>query len=124
MQYVKYIKSWLYMSLGIVVVQSLSHVRLFVTPWTIACQAPLSVEFSRQEYWSRLPFPSLGYRPTSGIEHTSAALAGGFFTTEPSLDIAKYKNNYIPMSQMSLGFNLHSAPGKINLTERPHKHSF
>ena len=91
---------------------------------TIAHQDTLSMGFPRQEYWSRLPFPSLGYRPNSGIEHTSAALAGGFFTTEPSLDIAKYKNNYIPMSQMSLGFNLHSAPGKINLTERPHKHSF
>ena len=37
----------------------LSHVQLFVTPWTVACQAPLSVGFSRQEYWSGLPFPSL-----------------------------------------------------------------
>ena len=41
-------------------VQSLSHVQLFATPWTIACQAPLSMEFSRQEYWSGLPFPTLG----------------------------------------------------------------
>ena len=39
-------------------VKSLSHVRLFVTPWTVAHQAPLSMEFSRQEYWSVLPFPS------------------------------------------------------------------
>ena len=38
----------------------LSHVWLFVTPWTVACQAPLSMEFSRQEYWSRLPFPTPG----------------------------------------------------------------
>ena len=38
--------------------QSLSHVRLFETPWTVAHQAPLSMEFSRQEYWSGLPFPS------------------------------------------------------------------
>ena len=38
--------------------QSLSHVQLFVTPWTVACQAPLSMEFSRQEYWNGLPFPS------------------------------------------------------------------
>ena len=37
-----------------------SHVQLFVTPWTVVCQAPLSMEFSRQEYWSGLPFPSLG----------------------------------------------------------------
>ena len=36
----------------------LSHVRLLVTPWTVACQAPLSMEFSRQEHWSGLPFPS------------------------------------------------------------------
>ena len=40
------------------VVKSLSHVRLFVTPWTVAHQAPPSMEFSRQEYWSGLPFPS------------------------------------------------------------------
>ena len=40
--------------------QSLSHVRLFVTPWTVAHQAPLSMEFSTQEYWSGLPFPSQG----------------------------------------------------------------
>ena len=39
-------------------VNSLSHVRLFATPWTVAYQAPLSMEFSRQEYWSGLPFPS------------------------------------------------------------------
>ena len=45
-----------------VVVQLLSHGRLFATPWTAACQAPLSVGFSRQEYWSGLPFP-----PPSGV---------------------------------------------------------
>ena len=38
--------------------QSLSHVRLFAAPWTVACQAPLSMGFSRQEYWNRLPFSS------------------------------------------------------------------
>ena len=43
-----------------VCVQSLSHVQLFVTPWTLACQAPLSMGFPRQEYWSGLPFPSPG----------------------------------------------------------------
>ena len=46
-------------------VRSLSRVRLFATPWTVA-QAPLSVEFSRQEYWSGLPFPSPGDLPTQG----------------------------------------------------------
>ena len=49
-------------------VKSLSHVRLFVTPWTAAHQVPPSMGFSRQEYWSGLPFPS------PGIEHGSPAL--------------------------------------------------
>ena len=64
--------------------QSLSYVRLFVTPWTVAHQAPLSMGFSRQEYWSGLPFPPPGDLPDSGIEPTSPvspALAGRFFTT-------------------------------------------
>ena len=47
-------------------VKSLSRVRLFATPWTVAYQAPLSMEFSRQEYWSGLPFPSPGIFPTQG----------------------------------------------------------
>ena len=46
-------------------------------------QAPLSMEFSRQEYWSGLPLPTPGDLPDPGIEHTSPALAGGFFTTAP-----------------------------------------
>ena len=52
------------------------------TPWTVACQAPMSMAFSRKEYWSGLPFPSPGDHPDPGIEPTSPALAGGFFTTE------------------------------------------
>ena len=62
-------------------IQSLSRVRTFVTPWTVACQAPLSVGFSRQEYWSGLPFPSPGDLPNPGMESGSPALAGGFFAT-------------------------------------------
>ena len=57
-----------------------------VTPWTLPHQAPLSMEFSRQEYWSGLLLPSPGDFPYPGIEPsspTSPALAGGFFTTEP-----------------------------------------
>ena len=57
---------------------------LFVTLWTVACQAPLSMGFSRQEYWSELPCPSPGDLPDPGITSvslTSPALAGGFFTT-------------------------------------------
>ena len=55
-----------------------------MTLWTIARQAPLSMGFSRQEYWSRLPFPPPGDLPDPGIEPVSLmspALAGGFFTT-------------------------------------------
>ena len=59
----------------------LSHVQLFVTPWTVACQAPLSMGFSRQEYWSGLPFPSPGDLPNPGIKPESPALAGEFFAT-------------------------------------------
>ena len=55
----------------------------FVTPWTAALQAPLSMEFTRQEYWSGLPFPSPGNLPDPGIEPVSPALAGRFFTAEP-----------------------------------------
>jgi len=54
----------------------------FVTPWTLAHQAPLSMEFSRQEYWSELPFPSPGDLPDPGIKLASPALIGRFFTTE------------------------------------------
>ena len=64
----------------------LSCVRLFVTLWTVAHQAPLSMGFPRQEYWSRLPFPPPGDLPDPGIEPASAmspALAGRSFTTEP-----------------------------------------
>ena len=51
------------------------------TPWSVACQAPLSVGFPRQEYLSRLLFLSPGDLPDPGIELGSPALAGGFFTT-------------------------------------------
>ena len=62
----------------------LSHVQLFATPGTVAAQAPLSMGFSRQEFWSGLPFPSPGDLPNSGIEPASPAFAGEFFTAEPS----------------------------------------
>ena len=51
------------------------------TPWTVAYQAPLSLGFYRQKYWSRLPFPSPEDLPDPGIKPVSPALAGGFFTT-------------------------------------------
>ena len=55
----------------------------FVTLWTVAHQASLSIAFPRQELWSGLPFPSLGDLSHPGIEPTSLALTGRFFTTEP-----------------------------------------
>ena len=58
------------------VCMSLSHIWLFVTPWTVALQTPLSMEFSRQEHWRELPFPSPGDLPDPGIEPPSLALPG------------------------------------------------
>ena len=64
--------------------QSLSLVELFVTPWTVAHQAPPSMGFSMQEYWNGLPFPSPGDLPNPEIEPASPELlAGDFFTFEP-----------------------------------------
>ena len=64
-------------------VKSLSHVRLFATPWTVACQAPLSMEFSRQEYWSGLPIPSPEDLPDPGIEPRSPSLQADAIPSEP-----------------------------------------
>ena len=64
-------------------VKSLSRVQLFVTPRTVAHQAPPSMGFSRQEYWSRLPFPSPGDLPKPGIEPGSPALPANALTSEP-----------------------------------------
>ena len=64
------------------VLSHFSPVQLFATPWTVAHQASLSMGFSRQDYWSGLPFPPSGDLPGPGIEPMSLALADGFFTTE------------------------------------------
>ena len=64
-------------------VNSFSRVWLFVTPWTVACQAPPPMGFSRQEYWSGLPFPSPGDLPDPGIEPTSPTLQVDALTSEP-----------------------------------------
>ena len=61
----------------------LSHIQLFVTPWTVAHEAPLSMGFFSQEYQNKLPFPAPGYLSNPGIEPASPALAGRFFTTVP-----------------------------------------
>ena len=89
-----------YYKINCVCAQFLSHVSLFVTPWTVTCQALPSVEISRQEYWSGFPFPSPGDLPDPRIEPTSLtsiALAGKFFTTsatwEANEDPAQTKMN-------------------------------
>ena len=64
-------------------VKSFSRVRLFVTLWTVAHQAPSSMGFSRQEYWSGLPFPSPGDLPDPGIKPRSPALQADALTSEP-----------------------------------------
>ena len=76
----------------------LSHVRFFVTPWSIAHQAPLSMGFSREKYWNGLPFPSPGDLPDPGIEPRSPALKADSFPSEPPgnpiLCWVLPKNNY------------------------------
>ena len=68
-------------------VKSLSRVRLFVTPWTVAYQAPPSMGFSRQEYWSGLPFPSPGDLPNPGIEPRSPAFQADALTSKTAFDL-------------------------------------
>ena len=63
-------------------VKSLSRVQLFVTPWTVAYQAPPSMGFSKQEHWSGLPFPSPGDLPDPGIEPRSPALEADALTSD------------------------------------------
>ena len=64
-------------------VKSLSRVRLFATPWTVAYQGPLSMGFSRQEYWSGVPFPSPGNLPNTGIKPRSLTLWVDALPSEP-----------------------------------------
>ena len=78
--------------------QSLAPVRLFATLWTVACQAVLSMGFSRQERWSGLPFPSPRDLPDPGTEPKSPAppaLAGGLLTTKPP---GKPQLHYTPLN--------------------------
>ena len=73
----------------------LSRVRLFAIPWTVACQAPLSIGYSRQEYWSRLSCPSPEDLPDPGIESRSPALQADSLATElqGKLDNFRAENN-------------------------------
>ena len=82
-------------------VKSLSRVRLFPTPWTVAHQAPLSMGFSTQEYWSGLPFPSPGDLPDPRIEPRSPALRADTLTSEPPGEPILYLVVYICQYQSS-----------------------
>ena len=80
----KKLKLLLNIQLWMYVLSCFSRVQLFATPWTVACQALLSMVFSRQVYWSGMSCPPPGYLPDPGIKPTSLmslALAGRFFTT-------------------------------------------
>ena len=90
------------------------HSCLTATPWTVAHQAPLSMGFSRLEYWSGFPFPSPGDLPNSGIKAVffmSPALAGGFFTTsttcEGPLSVCVYVNFFVCISACMFHQHLH-----------------
>ena len=84
-------------------VKSLSRVQLFSTPWAIAYQAPPSVGFSRQEYWSVLPFPSPGDLPNTGIEPGSPAFQADALTSEPpGKPISKYSILFNTSNKASL----------------------
>ena len=75
-----------YINVRVCVLSCFSHVRVFETLWTVASQAPLSMGFSRQEYWSGLPCPPPGDLPDAGIKSVSLTVADGFFTTSTTWD--------------------------------------
>ena len=76
---IKFFHSEVFLSFFVVVIQSLSHVQLFATPWTVAHQAPVSMGFPRQKYWSGLSFPSPGDLPNLGIKPVSPVSQVDFF---------------------------------------------
>ena len=88
---------FIYLAAGACMLSSFSHVQLFGTLWTVAHQAPLSLGFSRQESWSRLPCPPPGDLSNPGIELVSpmsSALAGGFFTTRANWEVPCSRYQY------------------------------
>ena len=91
--------------------KSLGRVQLFATPWTVACRAPLSMEFPRQEYWRRSLFPIPGDLPDPGIKLASPAYpaqAGRFFTTVPPTCALTFRVfQGLRVLRFSCLFNLH-----------------
>ena len=106
------------MGFAVCIIKHLVCVQLIVSdslqpPWIVACQAPLFMEFSRQEYWNGLPFPPPGYLPEPGIEPTSPAspaLAGGFFSIDPLGKPIKNKYLKIPSQINKITRVLSSGP--------------
>ena len=85
-------------------VKSFSHVQLFVSPWTVACQAPPSMGFSRQEYWSGVLFPFPGDLPDPGIEYRSPTLQADSLPFEPPGNPwCKYRCNRKPPKNFQNG---------------------
>ena len=80
-------------------VKLLSPIQLFATPWTVAYQASPSMGFSRQKYWSGLPFPSPGDLPNPGIEPGSISLEADALTSEPP---GKQRKERKPLSRVQL----------------------
>ena len=80
-------------------VKSLSRVRLFAAPWTVTNQALRSMGFSRQEYWSGLPFPSPGNLPNPGIEPGSPALQADSLPSEPPAKLKERLGRHICLMQ-------------------------
>ena len=99
------------MALWVKKVKLLSGVQLFATPWTVAYQAPPSMEFSRQEYWSGLPFPSPGDLPDPGFEPGSPALQADALLSELPGKPQRVKN--LPTMQETMEMQLDPWSGKI-----------
>ena len=92
-------------------VQSLSRVQLSATPWTVAHQAPLSMGFCRQEYWSGSPFPSSGDLPDPGIEPRSPTLQADALTSEPPGKLSTIL--YYPKQSLQIWCNLYQTTNSI-----------
>ena len=89
--------------------KSLSHVRLFVTPWTVAHQPPPFMEFSRQQHWSGLPLPSPGDLPNPGIKPRSPALWADTLLSEPPGNPGKDVSGNESLTHCVKRFEIHSS---------------
>ena len=95
-------------------VKSLSRVQLFATPWIVAHQAPLSMGFSRQDYWSGVPFPSPGDLPNPRIEPRSPALRADALTSEPPVFPIEFIYELISFSKEHFSVRLSACIGPLS----------